>query len=287
MVEIAIHNLTIEAENGSQLSNIDMTLQSPNVAAFCSDDPLFGETLFALLRKRGQPTSGTIQINSQPLKTLRHPEKIIGMLDDFKIKDHWLIQKAIRQAQKSSDHSIDDEQAELILKQFALDGQHSIGSLSLDQKITLRIILLLVKQPNVILLDHATDQLAPRHARAVWQLLRSYAQKTDSLILMTSSNMTTMMSCADDIYYFSRGYLTSTRHLHPRTGVDCVITVFGTGFPIETAQRLGAHILEEAPEETRFLYAGNIQAILPLLEQSTITDVRIEDATVEDELMTY
>ena len=100
-------------------------------------------------------------------------------------------------------------------------------------------------------------------------------------------NICSMMSCADDIYYFSRGYLTSTRHLHPQSGVDCVVTVFGTGFPIETAQKLGARILEEAPQETRFLYAGNIQAILPLLEQSTITDVRIEDATVADELMTY
>ena len=75
MVEIVTHNLTIEADNGSRLSNIDLTLQSPNVVAFCSDDPLFGETLFSLLRKHGQPTSGMIQINDQPLKTFRHPEK--------------------------------------------------------------------------------------------------------------------------------------------------------------------------------------------------------------------
>ena len=46
MVEIVTHNLTIEADNGSRLSNVDLTLQSPNVVAFCSDDPLFGETLF-------------------------------------------------------------------------------------------------------------------------------------------------------------------------------------------------------------------------------------------------
>ena len=44
---------------------------------------------------------------------------------------------------------------------------------------------------------------------------------------------------------------------------------------------------EEAPKETRFLFTGNIQVLLPLMEQSTITDVRIEDATVEDELMTW
>ncbi|MFR0609989.1 ATP-binding cassette domain-containing protein [Limosilactobacillus mucosae] len=287
MVEIVMHSLTIEADNGSQLSNIDLTLHSPNVVAFCSADPLFGETMFSLLRRHGQPTKGTIQINDQPLKAFRHPEKTMAMLDDLRFKDRWTIQRAIHQAQKGSANSIDDEQAQQILSQFGLEWQLVIGDLSQKQRIELSIILLLVKQPPVLLLDHATDRLLPQEAKAIWQLLRSYAQKTDALILMTSDNMTTMMSCADDIYYFSRGYLTSTRHLHPQSSVDCVITVFGNGFPIETAQKLGARILEEAPQETRFLYAGNIQAILPLLEQSTITDVRIEDATVADELMTY
>lgn len=46
-------------------------------------------------------------------------------------------------------------------------------------------------------------------------------------------------------------------------------------------------MLGEAENQTRFLYTGNIQALLPLLEQNTITDVRIEDATVDDELMAY
>lgn len=46
MVEIVTHNLTIEADNGSRLSNIDLTLQSPNVVAFCSDDPLLVRRCF-------------------------------------------------------------------------------------------------------------------------------------------------------------------------------------------------------------------------------------------------
>lgn len=71
------------------------------------------------------------------------------------------------------------------------------------------------------------------------------------------------------------------------TGVDCTVTVTGTGFPVEMAVKLGAHMLEEAENEVRFLFAGNIQALLPLLEQSTITDIRIEDSMVEDELMAY
>lgn len=42
-----------------------------------------------------------IQINDQPLKTFRHPEKSLVMLDDLRFKDRWTIQRAIRQAQKA------------------------------------------------------------------------------------------------------------------------------------------------------------------------------------------
>lgn len=89
------------------------------------------------------------------------------------------------------------------------------------------------------------------------------------------------------IYYFEGSHLTSARNVEMLDSVDCVVTIIGTGFPVENAVKLGAHMLEEAPKETRFLFTGNIQVLLPLLEQSTITDVRIEDATVEDELMTW
>ena len=81
--------------------------------------------------------------------------------------------------------------------------------------------------------------------------------------------------------------MTSVRDLTMNEGVDCAVTVIGKGFPIDMAVKLGAHMLEEATGEIRFLFTGNIQALLPLLEQSTITDIRIEDATLEDELMAY
>ena len=63
--------------------------------------------------------------------------------------------------------------------------------------------------------------------------------------------------------------------------------ITGTGVPVATAERIGARLLEEATHETRLLFSGNIQALLPLLEQNTITDVRIKDATIEDELLAY
>ena len=89
------------------------------------------------------------------------------MLDDLRFKDRWTIQRAIRQAQKGSANSIDDEQARQILSQFDLDWQLVIRDLNRNQKIELSIILLLVKQPSVLLLDHATDGLTPREAKAV------------------------------------------------------------------------------------------------------------------------
>ena len=102
-----------------------------------------------------------------------------------------------------------------------------------------------------------------------------------------------MTACPSDVITaglavaVSGSRLTSARDINPSDGVDCTVTVTGTGLPIDVAMKMGAHMLGEAENQTRFLYTGNIQALLPLLEQSTITDVRIEDATVDDELMAY
>lgn len=287
MAEISMQNLTIEATNGSNLKHIDLTLRGGQIAALCSDDSLLGETLFALLRKRGRLEEGVIQIDGQPLKKIRHPEKMLVAPTDLKLKRRWKIGRMIRKIQKKALQPISENQVEQILTQFDLKPDTVIGKLSAGQQVILKIIFALVGQPAVLLMDRQTDQLSATDTKAIWQLLRSYVQKTNALILMTSDNLSTMMTCADDIYYFNHGYLTSTRHHQPSEGIDCTITVYGTGLPIEIAENLGARMLKEAPNETRFLYPGNIQAILPLLEQSTITDIRIADATVADELMAY
>lgn len=287
MSRISLSNLTFEAKSGDQLENVSMELTSPQMVAICSDDNGATASLEQLISGTGKVLDGDFTVNGQGLKYLhRHHDDVIANLATIDLRGRT-VEKSIKKACRHQNGALSLDATLKMLTPLGLQPDTKTATLNDSQRQELKIIILLALRRSIVVLGQGLDQLPEQVRLTMGQLLRDYTQKTDSLVLFTSKNVSTMMRFANAIYYFNGSRLTSVRDLHPGDGVDCTVTVTGTGLPVEMAVRMGAHMLEEAPNETRFLYTGNIQALLPLLEQSTITDVRIEDASVEDELMAY
>ena len=287
MSRISLSNLTFEAKSGDQLEDVSMELTSPQMVAICSNDDGATSSLEQLIVGAGKVLDGDVTVNGQDLKYLRrHHDDVIANLAEISLRGRT-VEKAIQKASRHQDGALSLDATLQMLQPLDIQPETKLADLSDNQQQELKLIIMLALRRSIVVLDQGLDKLSEQARLTMGQLLKDYTQKTDSLVLFTSENVSTMMRFADVIYYFNGSHLTSVRALHLGDGVDCTVTVTGTGLPVEMAVRMGAHMLEEAPNETRFLYTGNIQALLPLLEQSTITDVRIEDATVEDELMAY
>ena len=287
MSRISLSNLTFEAKSGDQLEDVSMELTSPQMVAICSNDDGATSSLEQLIVGAGKVLDGDVTVNGQELKYLRrHHDDVIANLAEISLRGRT-VEKAIQKACRHQDGALSLDATLQMLQPLDIQPETKLADLSDNQQQELKLIIMLALRRSIVVLDQGLDKLSEQARLTMGQLLKDYTQKTDSLVLFTSENVSTMMRFADVIYYFNGSHLTSVRALHLGDGVDCTVTVTGTGLPVEMAVRMGAHMLEEAPNETRFLYTGNIQALLPLLEQSTITDVRIEDATVEDELMAY
>ena len=287
MSRISLSNLTFEAKSGDQLEDVSMELTSPQMVAICSNDDGATSSLEQLIVGAGKVLDGDVTVNGQDLKYLRrHHDDVIANLAEISLRGRT-VEKAIQKACRHQDGALSLDATLQMLQPLDIQPETKLADLSDNQQQELKLIIMLALRRAIVVLDQGLDKLSEQARLTMGQLLKDYTQKTDSLVLFTSENVSTMMRFADVIYYFNGSHLTSVRALHLGDGVDCTVTVTGTGLPVEMAVRMGAHMLEEAPNETRFLYTGNIQALLPLLEQSTITDVRIEDATVEDELMAY
>ena len=287
MSRISLSNLTFEAKSGDQLEDVSMELTSPQMVAICSNDDGATSSLEHLIVGAGKVLDGDVTVNGQDLKYLRrHHDDVIANLAEISLRGRT-VEKAIQKACRHQDGALSLDATLQMLQPLDIQPETKLADLSDNQQQELKLIIMLALRRSIVVLDQGLDKLSEQARLTMGQLLKDYTQKTDSLVLFTSENVSTMMRFADVIYYFNGSHLTSVRALHLGDGVDCTVTVTGTGLPVEMAVRMGAHMLEEAPNETRFLYTGNIQALLPLLEQSTITDVRIEDATVEDELMAY
>ncbi|HJE27544.1 multidrug ABC transporter ATPase [Limosilactobacillus pontis] len=287
MSRISLSNLTFEAKSGDQLEDVSMELVSPQMVAICSNDDGATSSLEQLVTGAGKVLDGKVSVDGRDLKYLRrHHDELIANLAETDLRGRT-VEKAIKKACRHQDGALSVDATLKMLQPLGLQPDTKLAALNDRQQQELKIIILLALRRPVVVLGRGLDQLEEQARLTMGQLLKDYAQKTNSLVLFTSENVSTMMRFADVIYYFNGSHLTSVRALRLGDGVDCTVTVTGTGLPVEMAVRMGAHMLEEAPNETRFLYTGNIQALLPLLEQSTITDVRIEDASVEDELMAY
>lgn len=287
MSSVVLSNLTFEAKSGDQLEEVSLGLMSPKMVAICSDNAGTVLALEQLLMDQGKIIEGSAQINGEDItKYKRHPERVVASFDQTVLKGKT-VEKAIARALKHVKGALDVTQTLQMLLPLGIKYDEKVATLSAAQQQELRIIILLALRRSVVFLSDGLDQLSEESRQTIGNLVKDYAKKTNSVVIFTSSDVSTMMRFADTIYYFSSDRLTSARDLGMNDGVDCTVTVTGTGLPIDVAIKLGAHMLGEAQNQTRFLYTGNIQALLPLLEQSTITDVRIEDSSVEDELMAY
>lgn len=287
MSSVVLNNLTFEAKSGDQLEEVSLGLMSPKMVAICSDNGGSAMALEQLLMNQGKIIEGSAQINGEDItKFRRHPEQVVASFDRIPLKGKT-VEKAIARALKHMKGALDVRQTLQMLVPLGIKYDQKVAVLNDVQQDELRIIILLALRRPIVFLSAALDVLPEDARQTIGNLLKDYATKTNSVVIFTSRDVSTMMRFANTIYYFSSERLTSARDLNMNEGVDCTVTVTGTGLPIDVAIKLGAHMLGETENQTRFLYSGNIQALLPLLEQSTITDVRIEDSSVEDELMAY
>jgi ABC-type multidrug transport system ATPase subunit len=284
---ITINNLTFDAKSGDQLDDFSIELNSPQVVGICSNDSGAATAIDELLAVRGKILNGDVTINGVPFKKYKRQSKSeVGRIGDVAIKGKT-VEKAVTHALKHHDNALSPEQALQLVASLNFSADQLIASLTDEQKKELQLAILLAWQCPIVILNNSLDDLPAERRTALAGLIKDFAEKTDAIVLFTSNDISTLMRYAKTLYYFNGSRLTSVRDLAMNDGVDCTVTVMGTGLPIDLAVKMGAHMLEEAADETRFLYTGNIQALLPLLEQSTITDVRIEDATIDDELMAY
>lgn len=284
---VVLNGVTFEAKSGDQLEDVSMGLVSPQMVAICSSDDGPAAAIDQLLLSQGNIIDGSVEINGQDIANFRrHPERVMAFFENVQLKGKT-VEKVLHRALRHVSGALDVEHTLQMLLPLGIKYNIKTAILSAVQQQELKIIILLALRRPVVVLGDALDGLTEKSRLIIGNLIKDYTRKTDSLVIFTSDNVSTMMRFANIIYYFNSNRLTSARDLTMNDGVDCTVTVTGTGFPVEMAVKLGAHMLEEAENEVRFLFTGNIQALLPLLEQSTITDVRIEDSTVEDELMAY
>lgn len=289
MAVVKIKSLSKEIQKQLVLNDWTIDFESATISAFCTNKPESISTLFQLLLGKEKEARKTISLDGlDAYKDRKQTSPQIGYQNETtQLTKHGDVQQLLTSTIKKNSNALKLEPAEKIVRQFNIDLKSKLADLSDGVKRQLEIILLTVQKLPLILLEQPTQNMDVKQATQTWQLLHDYATKTKSTVMFISNDFKEMQQNADRIIYVKNGRITNQRELPTHDSIDSTVTITGTGFPIDLAQTLGATIIEEAPRETKLVFSGTIQVLLPLLEQTGITDVRIVDAMIEDELMIY
>ncbi|KRM12131.1 ATP-binding cassette domain-containing protein [Paucilactobacillus suebicus] len=272
------------------LEEFSLSVESSTISAICPDKFERVGAIFDLIQGQIKADEGTVIVNDHDA---RHDRKKLGqsigyLPSSLQASKHVSVKEYLNNSlKKAKEGHLSAEQANSIIDQLKIDSDARLGDLDEVELRQVEIVKLVSLKLPILLMVNPTAGMDEISANSIWQLLTDYVEKTHATILFTSESVPEMQRWSNHIIYVSNGHVSQIRQILTHDSSDCVVKVIGAGLPVDTVATLGGHFIEETPAKQEFIFSGSIQSLLPLLEQSGITDVRITDATVADELLVW
>jgi ABC-2 type transport system ATP-binding protein len=169
-----------------------------------------------------------------------------------------------------------------------LDLKRRIDDLSYGNKKKVGIVQGLLHQPKLIVLDEPTAGLDPLMQRNFFDLIREENRSRGATVFFSSHILGEVQRMCGRVAIIREGRIitiedikTLQRNNYKKVRVEAP-GVDGRRFDIE-----GVTSLEQRDGVVRFFYKGDINAITRLISQQDVSDVIIEEPTLEEIFMHY
>lgn len=242
---IEICNLTKKYGDFTAVDNLTLSIGKGEVFGLLGPNGAGKSTTILMLMGLTEPTSGTVQVCglnpvSQPIEVKRRvgylPEDV-GFYDDLTGPEN-LIYTARLNAIPDKDA---EERAFRLLERVGLDGEinKKVGKYSRGMRQRLGLADVLIKNPEVIILDEPTLGIDPSGIRDFLGLIVSLSREEGITVLFSSHHLHQVQQVCDRVGIFVKGRLlaqatslhlpvNSLRRVKSRTAVNMVWKIFIT-----------------------------------------------------------
>lgn len=185
MEQLKISNLSKKFGRRVILDDVSFTLEPAKIYGLLGRNGAGKSTLLNLISNRIFPTSGSIKLGDQEVNTDQTLDKIFLIGED----NLYYKQVKINQMFDLADGAygnFDYQNAEQMLKRFALEGNQKFAKLSTGQKTAAKISLALNVDADYIFLDEPVLGLDANHREIFYQeLIKSYQKRPRTIVLST------------------------------------------------------------------------------------------------------
>lgn len=285
---IELENLTKYYGKAKGIGNVSLTVEEGEIFGFIGPNGAGKSTTIRVLMGLIFPTSGLAKMFGQDVTTAGPQIRAeIGYLpsevfyyDKMKVKD--LLDYSAGFYKKDCNDRM-HELAEIM----ELDMTRRIEDLSYGNKKKVGIVQGLLHSPKLIVLDEPTSGLDPLMQNKFFDIIRE-ENRNGATVFFSSHILAEVQEMCNRVAIIKDGSIIKLEDIKTlREDNYKKITIRGAGIDPKKYELPGVTQLTNGNGELKFFYKGDINKITKVIGSETLTDVLIEEPSLEEVFMHY
>ncbi|MGM7681828.1 ABC transporter ATP-binding protein [Cytobacillus sp. Hm23] len=285
---IQMNNLTKFFGKNRGIENVTLEVEEGEIFGFIGPNGAGKSTTIRTLLNLIYPTKGSATVfGLDVVKDTKEIRKIIGYLpsevhyyDDMKAKD--LLQYSSKFYKLDTTAKINE-----LAERLDLDLTRKVEDLSFGNRKKVGIIQALLHQPKLLILDEPTSGLDPLIQQTFFDLLHEL-RDDGTTIFFSSHYLGEVQKMCDRVGIIKEGRVLKVEQIEQlRHNQFKKVSILFSGQPPQGLDLEGVINQEVIGDEMHFLYSGNATALIKQLYNFQLTDINIEEPSLEEVFMHY
>ncbi|PLS34662.1 ABC transporter ATP-binding protein [Carnobacterium maltaromaticum] len=286
MKAIEINGLTKMYKDKAAVKNVYLEVNEGEMFGFIGPNGAGKSTTIKALLNFIYPTSGSAKIlGLDSVKESKAIKKEVSYVSsDVRFYPTMTASEIIGYAAEF--HQIKDAETKIkhYYNRFEIEPNKKLGDMSLGNKKKVSIVAGLIAEPKLMILDEPSSGLDPLMQHRLFEILTE-KNKAGMTVFLSSHDLMEVQNYCSKAAFIKNGELIQIEDIDKDKADGKVVQLRGNNLNGTEFIKKGATIIESTTSSLQFIYNGDLQLILPLLVDSSITDVIIKNQDLEDKFM--
>ena len=284
---LKINNLTKYYNNAKAIENINIELTKGEIFGLIGPNGSGKNTIIKCILNLVKKSQGTIYLDDNLIdsKNYLYKEHIGYLPCRINLYGDLTVEQMLKYSASFYKKDLSNRINELI-SLFELDVNKKIDELSYGNLKKVGIVISLMHEPKLLILEEPTNGLDPLMCDKLLNLLLK-EKKKGTTILYSTHNLKEIKKLCDRVGIVKNGNLIETINTNEIIENLNTITIKSKCVKQMNLPLKEMHIKSMKDDEVTFIYKGNINKILIIINKYKIDKLLIEEPTVEEILINY
>lgn len=284
---IQIENLSKSYGKNTAIQDIHLNIEEGTIFGFIGPNGAGKSTTIKCMMNLIRSNTGEVYIQGKPLSKNREAiREIMGYLpSEIHLYEDLTVKKMLDYAASFYKKDCSKRRKQLVDK-LEVEEDKKIDELSLGNLKKVGIVIAFMHEPKIVIMDEATSGLDPLMQEKFYEILLE-EKKKKTTIFFSSHILSEVKRICDNIAIIKDGKIVKVERIQDLQETNMVKVKIVAQHIEELEKALAVPVLEKKDNQIQFIYTGDIDQLLKIVSQYTVSKFLVEELDIEEIFMHY